>query len=224
MSANIQPKAYKSGKIRLDNEADILRSAELEFAAHGFKGASMNSIAQRAGLPRTNVHYYFKSKLDLYISVLTGVMDLWNKSFSQITSNDEPADALGDYIRTKVKYSASHPLASKIFASEILHGAPNLTTYLKTDFRLWFKQKASVIQSWIDMGKMDAVDPYYLIFLIWASTQHYADFDVQVCSVLGKSKLSKKDYDDIAENLTHIILRGCGINYTDSALVLAANE
>lgn len=88
-----------------------------------------------------------------------------------------------------------------------------MTRYLKGDFRAWFGQKASVIQSWIDMGKMDPVDPYYLIFLIWGSTQHYGDFDVQVRAVLGKNKLTKKDYDDIADNLTRIILKGCGIEY-----------
>ena len=206
-------KVYKSGQIRLDNEVLILRSAEQEFADHGYKGASMNSIARGAGIPRTNVHYYFKSKLDLYVAVLTGVVDLWNQAFSQITPEDDPADALGAYIRAKVMYSKTHAQASKIFASEIIHGAPNMTRYLKGDFRAWFGQKASVIQSWIDMGKMDPVDPYYLIFLIWGSTQHYGDFDVQVRAVLGKNKLTKNDFDDIADNLTRIILKGCGIEY-----------
>ncbi len=92
-----------------------------------------------------------------------------------------------------------------------IHGAPNLTAYLKQDFRLWLREKAQVLQSWIDSGKMDPVDPFYMIFLMWAATQHYADSEIQVSSVLGKKKLSKKDYDDISDNLTHIILKGCGI-------------
>lgn len=211
MAASNRPKVYKSGQIRLDNEAEILRAAEQEFADHGFKGASINSIARRAGLPRTNVHYYFNSKLDLYVAVLTGVIDLWNESFGKITPEDDPADALGAYIHSKVMYSQSHPQASKIFASEIIHGAPNLSRYLNKEFRIWFRQKAAVIQSWIDMGKMDEVDPYYLIFLIWGATQHYADFDAQVRAVLGKTRLTNKDYERISANLTRIILKGCGI-------------
>ena len=211
MSIDSRPKVYKSGRIRLNNEAQILLSAEQEFAEYGFEGASINGIARRAGIPRTNVHYYFNSKLDLYIAVLTGVIDLWNEAFSKITPEDDPATALGAYIHSKVMYSKSHPEASKIFASEIVHGAPNLTNYLKKEFRPWFKKKASVIQAWIDMGKMDPVDPYYLIFLIWSATQHYADFDVQVCAVLGKAKLSRIDYDKISQDLTHIILKGCGL-------------
>ena len=143
--------------------------------------------------------------------MLTGVVDLWNEAFSKITADDDPSEALAAYIHAKVMYSSSNPQASKIFASEILHGAPNLTDYLKTDFRPWFKKKAGVIQEWIEMGKMDPVDPYYLIFLIWGATQHYADFDVQVCAVLGKQKLSGKDYEMISRDLTHIILKGCGL-------------
>jgi TetR/AcrR family transcriptional regulator len=211
MSKDSRPKAYKSGRIRQDNEAQILRSAEQEFADKGFEGASINGIAKRAGIPRSNVHYYFNSKLDLYVAVLTGVIELWNEAFSKISPEDDPAEALGAYIHSKVMYSMSHPQASKIFASEVMHGAPNLSNYFKEEFRPWFKQKADVIQDWVDRGKMDPVDPYHLIFLIWSTTQHYADFDMQVCAALGKTRLSNADFEKASENLTCIVLKGCGI-------------
>lgn len=206
-----KPGDYKTGKIRVNNEAAILAAAEQEFAARGFNGASINRIAEGAGVPRPNVHYYFKSKTDLYIKVLKNIVYLWNDWFNQISPDDDPATALGAYIHAKVMYSKTNPLASKIFASEILHGAPHLSNYLKTDFRLWLRQKAKVIDSWIEQGKMDPIEPFHLIFFIWASTQHYADFDIQVTSVLGKKKLTNNDFDAIAENLTHIVLKGCGI-------------
>ena len=76
------------------------------------------------------------------------------------------------------------------------------------------RDKASIIQVWIDEGRMDPVDPVYLIFLIWSATQHYADFDVQVRAVLGKSRLNSDDFEQIAANLAHIILKGCGIEYS----------
>ncbi len=211
-------KVYKSGRIRLDNEAKILAAAELEFSERGYGGASMDRIAVQAGIPRTNVHYYFNNKLDLYMTVLTGIVDLWNEAFNQITPDDDPGIALSGYISAKIQYSRSNPRASKIFASEIIHGAPNLTAYLNKDFRVWLREKAQVIQSWVDAAKMDAVDPFYLIFLIWGSTQHYADFAVQVNSVLGKKKLSKKDYDAVTANLTHIILKGCGVKLEQDPL------
>lgn len=210
--------AYKVGKIRKDNEMAILTAAEKEFASRGFNGASMNRIAQGAGVPRTNVHYYFKNKEELYAKVLTDVIKMWDSSFNQITSEDDPAEALEGYIRAKVTYSRTNPMASKIFASEILHGAPVLSNYLKKDYRDWLRGKAKIIDTWVAQGKMDAVDPFYLIFMIWASTQHYADFEVQVKTVLGKAKLTDRQFEAVANNLTHIILKGCGIKVRKTLL------
>lgn len=210
--------AYKIGKIRLDNERAILVAAEREFASRGFNGASMNRIAVGAGVPRTNVHYYFKNKEELYAKVLTDVIQMWDNSFNQITSEDDPAEALEAYIRAKVAYSRTNPLASKIFASEILHGAPVLSNYLKKDYRDWLRGKAEIMDSWVAQGKMDPIDPFYLIFMIWASTQHYADFEVQVKTVLGKQRLTATDFEIIANNLTHIILKGCGIKVRQELL------
>lgn len=160
-----KPEKPKSSRIRLDNEAIILAAAEHEFAERGYGGASMDRIATGAGIARTNVHYYFNNKLELYIAVLTGIVDLWNDALNQIQADDDPEEAISAYIQAKVNYSRTNPWASKIFAIEIIHGAPNLTAYLKQDFRLWLREKAQVLQSWIDSGKMDPVDPFYMIFL-----------------------------------------------------------
>ncbi len=203
--------AYKVGKIRIDNEAAILTSAEREFASRGFSGASMSRIAEGARLPRTNVHYYFKSKEELYGKLLTDIVELWDSSFPPICPEDDPGDAIEAYIRAKITFSQTNPLASKIFASEILRGAPVLGEYLEENYRGWLREKARVIESWIEQGKMDPVDPFYLIFMIWSTTQHYADFDVQVRSALGKNTLEALDFEAIADNITHIILKGCGM-------------
>lgn len=208
---NTNSKSYKTGKIRIDNQAKILEAAELEFAQSGYKGASIMSIAKRANLPRPNIHYYFANKLELYNRVLMDVLSLWNTAFDQISADDDPADAIGDYIYAKVMYSKTNPLASKIFANELIHGAPHLTEYLNTDYRDWVLGKSQVINDWVKQGKMDPVDPFYLILLIWSSTQHYADFSIQVSRVLAKPSLSDEDFEDVADNLRHIILKGCGI-------------
>jgi TetR/AcrR family transcriptional regulator len=202
---------YKTGQIRTDNREKIIAIAEMEFAEFGYKGASIMNIAKRANMPRANVHYYFKSKLELYKKVLTDILQLWNEAFNQITPEDDPADAIGAYIRAKVMYSKTNPLASKIFANEIIHGAPRINEYLNSDFREWLRSKSAVIEHWIKQGKMDPVDPLFLIMLIWSATQHYADFSTQVNAVLDKEALTDQDFEDIANNLIHIILKGCGI-------------
>ena len=135
---------YKIGKIRTDNRAKIIAIAEKEFAEFGYKGASIMNIAKRANLPRANVHYYFNSKLELYKKVLFDILQLWNDVFNQITPEDDPADAIGAYIKAKVMYSKTNPLASKIFGNEIIHGAPRISEYLNSDFRDWLKSKSAV--------------------------------------------------------------------------------
>jgi len=201
----------KSGHIRKENVQRIIQAAEVEFAQFGFKGASMLSIAKRADLPRPNVHYYYKSKLDLYMAVLMDILELWNAAFTHVSAADEPGEALSSYIRAKVMYAKSNPLASKIYANEMIHGAPHLSEYMAGDYRRWVNDKSQVIMEWISQGKMDPVDPFYLLFLIWGATQHYSDFSIQVNTALDQESITDQDYEKIADNLCHIILKGCGI-------------
>ncbi|MBO6278218.1 MAG: TetR/AcrR family transcriptional regulator [Pseudomonas sp.] len=203
-----------AGRIRQKNEETILKAAEDEFARHGFKGTSMNAIALKAGLPKANLHYYFTSKLGLYIAVLSNILELWDSTFNTLKVEDDPAQALSHYIRTKMEFSRRHPQASRVFAMEIISGGICLTEYFTQDYRAWFQSRAAVFQAWIDAGKMDPVDPVHLIFLLWGSTQHYADFSTQICRVTGRRHLSKQDMQAASDNLIRIILKGCGLTPT----------
>ncbi|NNJ17658.1 TetR family transcriptional regulator [Pseudomonas putida CSV86] len=203
--------AKPAGRIRQKNEQAIIQAAEDEFARHGFKGTSMNTIALKAGLPKANLHYYFTNKLGLYIAVLSNIIELWDSTFNALSVEDDPAEALARYIRAKMEFSRRNPQASRIFAMEIISGGNCLTDYFSQDYREWFKGRAAVLQAWIDAGKMDKVDPVHLIFLLWSSTQHYADFATQICQVTGRSRLTKQDIEEAGDNLIHIILKGCGL-------------
>lgn len=201
----------KSGRIRQQNEAIILEAAETEFAHHGFRGASLNAIAERAGLPKSNILYYFHNKVGLYGAVLSDILDMWNQSFNNVTAKDDPAEAISSYIRAKIRYSKSHPLASRIFAIEIIQGAPHLKAFLAEELSEWVGGRAAVIQAWIDSGKMDAIDPVHFMFMVWGATQHYADFATQVHWALGKEELEDADFKVAEETLCHIILKGVGL-------------
>ncbi len=203
--------AKPAGRIRQKNEQAIIQAAEDEFARHGFKGTSMNTIAQNAGLPKANLHYYFTNKLGLYIAVLSNIIELWDSTFNALSVEDDPAQALAQYIRAKMEFSRRNPQASRIFAMEIISGGNCLTDYFSQDYREWFKGRAAVLQAWIDAGKMDPIEPVHLIFLLWSSTQHYADFATQICQVTGRSRLTKQDMEEAGNNLIHIILKGCGL-------------
>jgi TetR/AcrR family transcriptional regulator len=199
------------GHIRQKNKTLILDAAKKEFVTYGFKGASIKRIAERAGLPRANIHYYFANKEDLYQQLLNQILQVWNARFDTFNEQDNAGTALSAYIRAKVMYSKTDPDGSRIFASEIIHGAPHLQSYLNSDFKQWVKRKTRVIDCWIMQGQIRPVNPLHLLFLIWSSTQHYADFNVQVTSAMDKPKMDDNDYESVVKSLTSIILTGCGI-------------
>ena len=205
------PEAQSKGLIRQTNEALILLAAEKVFARAGFGGATMAAIADGSGLPKANLHYYFGSKDVLYRAVLARILNDWLVPTLGITHDAEPRAALEEYIRAKMNLSAQRPDGSKVFANELLHGAPVVKELLSTELRQLVIDKAAVVQGWIDAGRMAPVDATHLFFTIWATTQTYADFDVQVSAVLGTDSLSAKEHARATEHVVTLLLRGCGL-------------
>jgi len=199
------------GQIRLANESAILRAAERVFARAGFGGATMAEIAETAGLPKANLHYYFGNKRDLYAAVLTSVLRDWLGPTDAITADADPKAALTSYIRLKMALAAERPDASRVFANELLHGAPVVGDALHQELRVMVLEKAAVIDRWIAEGRMAAVDSTHLFFTIWAATQTYADFEVQIRAVLGKEQLDEKDHERATAHVVSLIMRGCGL-------------
>lgn len=191
--------------------ADILLAAEGVFARAGFSGATMAKIAEAAGLPKANLHYYFRTKAALYRAVLDHTLTLWLAETSGIRHDAQPAAALGDYIRAKMRLTATHPDASRVFANEMLHGAPQIGNYLRRELKTLIDEKSLVIEHWAALGLMDPIDARHLFFTIWASTQTYADFQPQVCAVLGKTKLTRAEFERATGQLVRLVLKGCGI-------------
>jgi len=208
----VAPVAHDSAKglIRQTNEALILSAAERVFARAGFGGATMAAIATESGLPKANLHYYFGSKDVLYRAVLARILNDWLVPTHGIRAEADPRTALEQYIRAKMALSAQRPDGSKVFANEMLHGAPIVKTILSSELRPMVQEKAAVVQGWVDAGRMAPVDAVHLFFTIWAATQTYADFDVQVCAVLGCKRLSTRDHARATEHVVSLLLRGCG--------------
>lgn len=205
-------KAPKQGKIRIHSEAKIIEAAQEEFIIQGYKGATVQSIADRANLPKANILYYFKNKENLYHAVLEQTLDMWDQGIGDIDPADGPKVAIEKFIASKVKMSFDHSSASKIYAMEIIQGAQHLKEFARTYLRKWVREKASLFQSWIDSGQMRNVDPYNLIFLIWSTTQHYADFETQILTVMNRGEYEEDDAEKVTQFLTDFILRGCGLD------------
>lgn len=199
------------GRIRLANEADILHAAEQVFARAGYAGATMAEIAERAGIPKSNLHYYFGTKREIYRAVLTHILALWLAPTDSIHEDNDPCAALSDYIEAKMRLTATHPDASRVFANEVLHGATEIGDILRGELRALVERKAAVIERWIADGRMAPVDARHLFFTIWAATQTYADFEAQVCAVLDVGQLDDPQIGAATRHLKTLLLRGCGL-------------
>ena len=189
----------------------ILGAGERVFARAGFTGATMAAIADEAGLPKANLHYHFGSKHELYREVLARTLHDWLVPLDGLVADADPRQALEAYIRAKMAMSAERPDASRVFANELLHGAPVLGALMRTELRAVVRRKAAVVQGWIDAGRMAPVDTTHLFFTIWAATQTYADFDAQVRAVLGRATLTARDHGRAADHVVDLLLRGCGL-------------
>ena len=185
---SVQDKQNKKEATRLKNQQLILDAAERLFAQSGYDGASMSMIAKEANVAKANVLYYFKSKDNLYESVLERIVSAWNLGLESITVNDDPALIISNYIKAKVTLAIEKPMQSRLFTSEIIRGAPYLQDYLRIKTRPWTRNKTEIFQAWMDAGKMNQVDPYHLLFTIWSTTQYYADYQTEILLVMNKGE------------------------------------
>lgn len=172
-------------RIQKKNRSKILDAALDVFSSHGFRGATVDQIAQAAGLSKPNLLYYFPSKEAMHVALLSGLLDTWLDPLRAMNPDGEPVEEILGYVRRKLEMSREFPRESRLFANEILQGAPRIEEALKSELRDLVDEKAKVIEHWIASGKLAQVHPKHLIFSIWSLTQHYADFDVQVRAVLG---------------------------------------
>lgn len=197
-------------EIRQQNETLILQAAEKVFAEAGFGGATMQLIADMAGLPKANLHYYFPTKEALYRQVVQNIFEIWLQAAGSMDRAPGPVEGIGAYIDAKMEISRRHPDGSKVWASEVMHGAPVIQDYLETTLRDWTTGRATLIQRWIDEGKMDPVNPEHLLYMLWATTQHYADFGHQIETLNGGKPLTEAQWRAAKDSVKTMILRGIG--------------
>lgn len=187
----------------------LLAAALDVFSVYGFTGASLDEIAQLADMHKSNIFYYYENKESLYVEVLTTVLQKWLAPLQTLESELEPAEALSHYLIQKIELSRSQPKASRLFALEIIQGAPHILPILKGPLKKLFKRKAKVIQTWQEEGKISPdIDPELLILNIWGLTQNYADFATQMEMVTGKTLRNRSMFQRSIEHTVHLMLYG----------------
>lgn len=170
----------KASRIQTRNRGVILDAALEVFSRHGYRGATLDQIAKQAGLSKPNILYYFDGKEDIHVTLLSKLMEAWLDPMVALKADGDPAEEILGYVQRKLDMARDLPRESRLFAGEILQGAPRMGPHLESELRPLFDEKCALIQGWIDAGHLPPLDPQHLIFSIWSATQHYADFEAQV--------------------------------------------
>ncbi len=203
-----QANGPKRTRIQAKNRQLIVDAALGVFSAYGFRGTTLDQIAEAAAMSKPNLLYYFRRKEDVYLAVLEHTLDDWLQPLRAIDADGEPIDEIKRYIERKLDLSRRAPEASRLYANEMLHGAPVLGETLAGPLRTLVNEKAAIIRKWVAEGRLAPIDPHHLIFAIWATTQHYADFDTQVRAVLGERTRGDGHFDDARTFLDALFLDG----------------
>ena len=203
-----QPGKRSKTRIGAANTDRILDAALVEFARNGLRGTRIEQVAEAAGMSKTNLLYYFRTKDDLYKAALTRTLDIWLKPLRELDSAIGPVAALTAYVEQKLDYSRRFPEASRLFAMEIMQGAPHLKAVLAGDLADLVRRKTATINGWIAAGELAPIEPQHLLFTIWATTQHYADFSEQIRTLTGKDLSDEDFFAQTKTALVGMILRG----------------
>ena len=210
----VGPKTAPTGKARpltriQREKQDIILEAALEvFSVHGFRGSTIDQIAEVAGMSKPNLLYYFPRKEEIHRRLMSELLVTWLAPLREMDADGDPFPEIRSYIRRKLEMARDFPRESRLFANEMLQGAPHIIEMIEIDLRNLVDEKAKVMLGWMDEGKLARTDPYHLIFSIWATTQHYADFDVQVRAVLGPERGGEGRFEDAARYLEQLFLYG----------------
>ncbi|EPZ8122784.1 HTH-type transcriptional regulator RutR [Yersinia enterocolitica] len=187
----------------------LIMTAALElFSLYGIHGTSLDQVAERADVSKTNLLYYFPSKEALYIAVLKDILAIWLAPLKALQADQQPIDAIRHYIALKLAVSRDHPQASRLFCLEMIQGAPLLKQELAGELKTLFDDKVLIICRWMDDGLIAKVEPQHFIFMLWATTQHYADFSAQIEAISGKSLSDKEFFQQTVESVQQLVIGG----------------
>jgi TetR/AcrR family transcriptional regulator len=192
-------------RIQRKNTEAILEAALVVFSQYGFRGSTLDQIAKAAGLSKPNLLYYFKSKEAIFTEVLEGLLDNWLDPLREMKEDGDAIEEILAYMKRKLQMSRDFPRESRLFANEIIQGAPRMMHAIEGELKELVDEKVKIIRKWSADGRIAEIDPYHLIFSIWSLTQHYADFDVQVRAILRED--TDEIFDEAESYLTTLFTR-----------------
>lgn len=199
----------------INAEDKILDAAEFVFGNFGLRGATTALIAKRAGLAKAHLYYYFEDKEDLYRAILERAMNMWARDIERLDASDDLRNVLRNYIHRKVDFSRDHPFLSRIYANEIISGAPFIGDFIQKVSTPLLLEKVKLVEEWASLGMIRPISPADLFFCIWAMTQSYADFSAQMLIMKKRRQLEEPDFDAAKATITQLVFGGLGLPLDD---------
>ena len=194
-------KTQKTTRIQREKTRIILDAALAVFSREGFRGATIDQIAEQAGMSKPNILYYFDDKPSIHAILLQGILESWLEPLEALKPDGDPVQELLAYIYRKIDLAFEFPRESRLFAFEIMRGTQDFVPILQTVLRPLVDEKTALIQTWVDDGKLAPIDPRHLLFMIWATTQHYSDFEIQIEAVMPDRERAQR-FEDAKAHLT----------------------
>lgn len=190
---------------------DAIREGAIrEFARNGLAGTSTQAIARAAGISKAQLHYYIASKEELYQQVLGDIVSEFRDIFFVSSAHDDPRQAITSYVDRKIRHALENPDITRLFAHEIARGGSEMGPHWRP-LRQAVDEACRVIESWVSRGKIRPVDPLLLQMHLWAVTQHYAEYEVQVRVLMDVPADQPLDATRIIDEVTQMFLMRCGL-------------
>ena len=108
----------------------LVIAPNLGFIRSWLRMGPLIEIAERARMSKPNLLYYFRRKEDIYRAVLEKTLADWLAPLRGLDPEGEPLAEIENYVRAKMEMSRNNPKASRLFANEMLHGAPAIGDFL----------------------------------------------------------------------------------------------
>jgi TetR/AcrR family transcriptional regulator len=195
-------------RIRARNQRLILKAAIEVFSKKGFDGTPISEIAEKSGLPKANVYYYFESKEAIYRAVIAHLIQGWDDALTHIRPEADPRTALEGYVRAKLEYTRKNASESRLFASEIIRGAEYLTRADRQHMKDVTDKAVAIVDGWVAAGQLKQVNARHLFIMLWSATQFYGDFEPLAADALLVKRLTSRHYEDAARTIVDTVLGG----------------
>jgi TetR/AcrR family transcriptional regulator len=154
------------------------------------------------------LHYYFATKEGLYRAVVERVLTAWLAAAAPFDASDDPREALASYIGAKMDLARAMPLASRIWSAEIMRGAPMIQDFLDTTLTDWVASREKAVRRWIAAGRLKPIEPKVLFYMIWATTQQYANAAHEMATLNGGRPLDDAAFDRAKRQVIETIVSG----------------